>query len=105
MPFNLFSFGRRRDDKHHNHGRDDDDSQYGSPIEEKPKKEKKKKEKKSKDLPMFIPLERTSSNLVRDGHEVLDYVHGLLYQHGPALGSDAGYFGNRMEECVLSILS
>lgn len=99
--FNIFSFGRKRAVKKDVNGMHMDPGSPVSPIsmesEKPPKKEKPKKEKKQK-VPKPGPLERTASGVVRDGHDVLNHTTQLLEQYGAQLGSDLGFFYNRIEE-------
>ncbi|KAJ3500858.1 hypothetical protein NMY22_g19119 [Coprinellus aureogranulatus] len=80
-----------------------------APKPPKPEKSKTKNKDKEKGnggggngwIPAPGILERTSSSVVRDGHEILNHASQLLEQYGGQLGSDIGFFYGRIEECVL----
>lgn len=90
-------------------------------IEEKPSKKKQKNKESKKDKKLREKAEkeaaaaaaaaqagvvagglvhRSTSNVVRDGHDYLNQAEQLLAQYGGSLGSDIGFWQHRIEECV-----
>ena len=48
-------------------------------------------------------VQRSTSNVVRDGHDYLNQAEQLLAQYGGSLGSDIGFWQHRIAECVFLI--